>query len=185
HGLVYAFEPTGYAYAKLLKNIFLNPQLGKRIIPIQTFISDKSGSEHSLIAYSSWKVDGISQDAHPLHGGTKKDAKSIPAISIDEFCAIKKINRVDFIKIDTDGYEFQVLTGARKMIESCHPAIVFEIGLDINEQNTPFEKFWEYFSSLNYTLFDSRKKKKITLDNFHRHIPLRFATDIIAVPPLA
>ena len=39
-GLVFAFEPTDYAFKKLLRNLSLNPVIAKRIIPIQQFLSD-------------------------------------------------------------------------------------------------------------------------------------------------
>ena len=38
------------------------------------------------------------------------------AVSIDEFCEVNNIESIGFVKIDVEGYEKNVLSGARKMI---------------------------------------------------------------------
>ena len=183
-GWVYAFEPTNYAFTKLLRNLSLNPELAKRIIPVQLFISDQSESNHQIVAYSSWKVDGTASGTHPLHGGTVQSAESVPAVTIDSFCKEKEIQRVDLIKVDTDGHELQVLTGAHETLEKYLPYIIFEIGLYVmEERNVTFEQYFKYLSSFGYSLINSKNSETITIDNFLKQIPLRSTTDIIAVPP--
>src|SRR5580765_6954084 len=103
-GHVYAFEPTAYAYQKLLRNLSLNPELSARTTPIQAFLSDQIEASRSVQAYSSWKVDGSATDAHPVHGGVIHDGESVAVLTIDEFCRTQEIERVDLIKIDTDGH---------------------------------------------------------------------------------
>jgi hypothetical protein len=44
--------------------------------------------------------------------------------TIDDFVAQQNINRVDFIKIDTEGYEAKVIEGARDTIKKQRPIIV-------------------------------------------------------------
>ena len=183
-GHVFAFEPTDYAFNKLLKNLALNPELAERITPIQLFITDQTQSNPHIKAYSSWKVDGSALKSHRLHGGTIKAADSIAAVNIDDFCQENQIQKVNLIKIDTDGHELPVMEGAKKTIENHHPSLVFEIGLYVlQEQGRAFEQYFEYLSSYNYTLINSKNGKKITLGNFHQQIPLRSTIDIIAVPP--
>jgi FkbM family methyltransferase len=183
-GHVYAFEPTDYAFAKLLKNISLNPQLAARITPVQRFLADQNSLMHEMKAYASWKVDGIPSNSHPLHGGTLKSADSIPAVTLDQFCLGNGIHSVDLIKIDTDGHEYKVLQGARKTIEKQLPYVVFEIGgYVLNEQQLEFKQFHDYFENFKYRLLNAKNGKPITLENFTHQIPLRATTDIIAIPP--
>jgi FkbM family methyltransferase len=183
NGHVYAFEPTDYAFNKLLRNISLNPVFSERITPVQLFLSDQTESDHQINAYSSWKVDGTDVESHPLHGGSTKAAESIPAVTLDDFCSENKIQKVDLIKIDTDGHELRVLAGAAKTIEKFRPHVIFETGLYVlEERGEIFEQYFLYFSSFKYNLKNSKNGKKITPENFHRQIPLRSTTDIIAVP---
>lgn len=183
-GHVYAFEPTDYAYAKLLKNISLNPQFASRITPVQRFLADKNRRKHEMKAYASWKVDGSTTNAHPLHGGSIKPANSVPAITLDHFCLETGIQRVDLIKIDTDGHEYKVLTGAHKTIKKYLPYVVFEIGgYVLKEQHLKFKQFHDYFANLRYSLCNSKNGKKISVQNVTHQIPLRATTDVIAIPP--
>ena len=41
---------------------------------------------------------------------------SVPVIRLDDYCAERKIDRIDFLKIDTQGYESRVLAGASRML---------------------------------------------------------------------
>lgn len=182
-GRVYAFEPTNYAYGKLQRNLELNSQINN-IIPIQTFISKESVQNHQLKAYSSWKVDGKrAENKHPVHGGTAMPATDIPAISLDDFCENEKVLSLDFIKIDTDGYEMDVLLGAGKCIEKFKPQIIFEVGLYVlEEHDISFNDYWDFFSNLNYELFNSANKKPIDLLNYKTIIPAKGTIDILALP---
>ena len=183
NGCIYAFEPTDYAFNKLLRNISLNSELAKRIMPFQLFLSDKTKKNHQIQAYSSWKIDGTASNTHSVHGGIIQPAELIPAITVDEFCTKNEINRLDLIKIDTDGHELQILEGSRKTIEKYKPYVIFEVGLYIIEEyDITFEQYLNYFSSFGYTLLNNKNGKKITLENFHTQIPNRYTTDIIAVP---
>ena len=52
----------------------------------------------------------------------------------------------------------------------------------IEEYDITFEQYFNYFSSFGYALFNNKNGKKVTLENFHTQIPIRYTTDIIAVP---
>jgi FkbM family methyltransferase len=183
-GHVYAFEPTDFAFRKLLNNLALNPHLAKRITPVQLFLSDQTKSDHQIQAYASWKVDGSISNTHPIHGGAIKTAKSVPAVTLDDYCLKHRIHKIDLIKIDTDGHELRVLSGASRTVEKSLPHIVFEIGLYVlKEQNIAFEQIYAYFASYDYYLLNAKDGKQITLQNYTYRIPKRSTTDIIAVPP--
>jgi FkbM family methyltransferase len=51
---------------------------------------------------------------------------AVEAIPLDDFGA--SLTRLDFIKIDVEGFEVEVLRGAAKLIERFRPAILCEIG---------------------------------------------------------
>ena len=40
----------------------------------------------------------------------------VRTISLDSFCEKKKISRIELLKIDTEGHEFQVLKGGKKLL---------------------------------------------------------------------
>ena len=53
-----------------------------------------------------------------LSGAFLKDIKDIQTITLDEFCEKEKIKYLDFIKIDVQGAELDVLQGAKKSLEN-------------------------------------------------------------------
>lgn len=182
-GKVYSFEPTFYAFSKLEKNLELNPELAKRIVAIQSFVSSSTSEEPNIKAYASWKVGGTVESVkHQVHQGTEKSTKGIKAVCLDDFCEQHKIKRLDFIKIDTDGHELEVLRGGIKVISMFGPTIIFEIGIYImKEKNIDFSDYLEFLDSLSYSLFNSKNLKKINAHNYHKHIPLKGTIDILAV----
>jgi len=64
--IIYAFEPTDYAFKKLKKNIDLNPEARSRIKPFQLFVSDHESPLKKFKVYSSWRVDRIVDESHPI-----------------------------------------------------------------------------------------------------------------------
>jgi FkbM family methyltransferase len=183
-GQVYAFEPTFYALERLRKNLSLNPRLSDHVTVINSFVSAESHSNPSIVAYSSWKVDGSRGEAdHPIHLGTPKSAEGVPAISLDDFAKKENLQRLDFIKIDTDGHEYEVLQGGKEAISRFRPKIIFEIGLYLlDEKNIGYDFYDGYFSSLNYRLVDTKTGVAINLRNYPRYIPKKGSTDLIALP---
>ena len=135
--IIYAFEPTDYAFEKLKINIDLNPEAKNHIKPCQLFVSDHEDSPKESHVYSSWRVDRLVKGIHPIHCGILKSA-SCKTVTIDGFVRENNIDRLDFIKIDTDGNELSVLRGAKEALCAFHPVIVFEITtylLDENQQS--------------------------------------------------
>lgn len=183
-GKVYAFEPTHYALQKLKTNLALNKDVVQNIVPINTFVSGKEKKPGSIKAFSSWKIDKkIGDNQHPVHGGKAMSTEGVPTITLDDFVKEQKIARVDFIKIDTDGHEFDVISGASQLIQDFNPVIIFELGQYVmEERGISFVDYEEIFNKLNYTMSDASNNKPIALDNFKKRIPKRGTIDVLARP---
>jgi len=183
-GMVYAFEPTHYALGKLKKNLRLNSNLKKRIKIINMFASKKSEVTPEIRAFSSWKVDSSNNaNIHPIHWGSAKSAIGVKSTTLDKFCSKNKIKRLDLIKIDTDGHEPEVLSGARKIITRFRPTIIFEAGEYVLRDKGITSLFYlDFFKKLHYFLFDIQHKKIITYKNYQSIIPLLGTIDIIGIP---
>lgn len=180
---IYSFEPTDYAYFKLLKNIELNPLLSERIKPIKLFFSDKPQEHKDLEVYSSWKIDNLSNTAHPLHGGNKQQARQVTITILDKYCKENMIDHLDFIKIDTDGHELSILKGGEATINEFRPIIVFEMGQYLlNERSISFDEYFRFFEKIGYKMYDLKLKLNITNSNFSKIIPSFSTIDLVAIP---
>jgi FkbM family methyltransferase len=183
-GEVYAFEPTHYAFEKLLRNISLNTDFVSKISPVQAFITSPEKKSGTITAFSSWKINKkVGEDQHPIHGGSAMSTQGVPALTMDEFVEENRISRIDFIKIDTDGHEFDVLKGGMKTIAGAKPKIIFELGQYVmKERGIDFVDYYQFFQMLHYRLSDAATNKPITLGNYKKMIPAKGTIDVLAVP---
>ncbi len=182
-GKVYSFEPTHYALGKLRKNLSLNPEIAQNIVVTNCFVSAKSDDNPNIVAFSSWNLTKRTDDDHEFHLGTPMSAEGVPSITMDDFVAKHAITKLDFIKVDTDGHEYEVFSGAKHTISSLRPKIIFEIGLYVmDEKNIDFDFYWNYFHYMNYKLYDSTNSEEITIDNYTQHLPKYGSIDVLAIP---
>src|SRR6185295_11391881 len=72
----------------------------------------------------------ISVDADSSSGDAIDD---LQIVSLDD--EVRALDRVpDLLKIDVEGYEYEVLAGARRLLRAHKPAICLEIHLDLLER---------------------------------------------------
>lgn len=70
-------------------------------------------------------------------------------ISVDDYVATHRLARVDFLKIDVDGPDAEVLEGARKTLERFHPVIAIEMTQD-------HDRIIDMLAELGYETTDMR-----------------------------
>lgn len=74
---------------------------------------------------------------------------------LDDVISEKQVRNIDFIKIDVEGFEFEVLKGAKHSLENFRPILFVEIchtkkGRDGVYKNENFYKTIEFIESLGY-----------------------------------
>lgn len=183
-GKVYSFEPTHYSIARLKRNLELNPDLASRIEVIQSFVSSSITQNADIKAFASWKVSGEKTEGmHPLHMGVAKSTEGVGSTTLDEFAKSRNLAKIDYIKIDTDGHEYEVLEGAKETIRRYRPYVIFEAGMyAMAEKNIDFSFYLQFFKEYNYSLYDSIKEVELDGSNFAKYIPEKGTIDIIARP---
>src|SRR5690606_2608363 len=118
-GKVYAFEPTQFAYAKLKANLALNPDIETRVVASQMMLTDSAAAVAETI-YSSWPLEGT-KELHEKHLGAAESTAGAVPIKLDDFLDSAGVARIDFIKMDVDGFECHVLGGAQETLRKHKP----------------------------------------------------------------
>ena len=118
---VISIEPTKFAFSKLKKNLKLNPILKSRVKLFNIFISNER--KKVSFVHSSWKLK-VKDKRHKVHLGTLKKTSNKTKTLSEVLGKIRK--RIDFIKIDVDGYEINVLRSGKRIIKKYKPLIYFE-----------------------------------------------------------
>lgn len=144
-GKVFSFEPTAYAFAKQLANIALNPQLASRIEAYQMMLMATDAESLPESVYSSWPLE-VADDLHNEHHGRLMPTQGATHGTLDSFLQRLGIEKVNFIKLDVDGNEAEVLMGAKSIIQHSQPQIMLELAPYVYSKN--FNKFDELLENL-------------------------------------
>ena len=166
---IVSIEPTIYAYSKLKKNVSLNPSLKSRIKLENSFISNKNKSVKEV--HSSWNFSD-NDKKHKVHLGILKKT-SFKTKKLDKICS--KFKKIDFIKIDVDGHELDVLKSGKKTITKHKPVIYFEFAPYLYKEFGYSPKILINFikSQLNYNFYDENLKKVININEFVKKLQNR------------
>lgn len=118
-GTIYAFEPSGGVYEVLARNVFPysnvkieKAALGESECQGRRLVVDVNSTISSTLSDS-----GVSEIV-------SSTSEMVPVTTIDSYVNKKRIERVDFIKMDVEGYESKVLSGAEKIIRRDTPSMV-------------------------------------------------------------
>lgn len=115
-GRIYSFEPEPSNYALLCENV----QHIKQVEAYPLAFSNVQGRGVLHLSHSSAE--------HSLEPNVMKTSNVVIDIdTLDTFFS-RLVDMINFIKIDVEGHELQVLQGGKKTIKKCRPIIVMEIG---------------------------------------------------------
>lgn len=113
--IIHAFEPNSSIRSVLMENIRLSDW--KNIYVHPEALSDRAGYADFYIKTQSG-LSGLGDTGR----GTTTHKETVPMSTLDSFHF-----RPDFIKIDVEGFEEEVLRGAQQTISSLHPFILCEV----------------------------------------------------------
>jgi FkbM family methyltransferase len=82
---------------------------------------------------------------------TETEKVQIKVETLDEFCTAQKIGHIDFLKVDTEGFELDILRGAKKMLdEKCINIIQFEFNETGAIQRIFLRDFYELLKGFDF-----------------------------------
>lgn len=119
----HAFEPVVENILLLEKNLKLN-KIQKQVTVVKSAVSNKTGF---AVIHLSKKLSGT----HSLSVDRGGSSRTIPTVSIDEYCKTNKITP-DLVKIDVEGHEASVFNGMMKCLKT-KPTILMEYIPELNK----------------------------------------------------
>ena len=164
-GRVIAFEPTDFAFSKLLANCKRNPILSKRVQAYQAMLVAPHNTRSTTPdLYSSWPLE-ISPELHHLHCGRLMTTRGAKSQTLDHVLDAEAIVRVDFIKLDIDGYECEMLRGAKETISRFRPEIIMELApYALREAGSNLKELVLIISSFGYAFFHLGSGDRLPMD---------------------
>ena len=147
-GLVIAFEPLEYLRNKFNRNMALNKVSNVKLMPYA--LSDQERSAEFKINPGTWN-----QGAFSIAG--KDDGTDMQKVDIkvgDDLLEIQSLTRLDLIKIDVEGFEFQVMKGLKATLEKFRPRIIFEYDVKYWPANgQSISECFDFLRKLDYRVY--------------------------------
>ena len=168
---LFSFEPTPKTFEQLKKNIpapnvrMFNIAMGKDD-GLADFICYETEISHS--SFWHWK-----QQAKP-------QTISVQVRSLDSFCAEHRIRSIDLLKIDTEGAEFFVLSGAKRMLEARRIKIIQFEYTDHPEDN--LERLYNLLMSYGFAIYKIGKNKGLCpIKKWHKSLENHKYSNFLAI----
>lgn len=113
-GKVYSFEPSSKIF-KYLKQI---SEKRKQIFPYQMAMSNENGE----VSFTNEKHSDLSH----ISSNVTKNSETVECKTLDNFVLDENITSINFIKVDVEGHDYQVLEGGLETLKSFNPFLMFE-----------------------------------------------------------
>ena len=121
-GKVYAFEPNPAMFGVLARNIALNPAAECHAEPV-------------ALGASPGKVEMCQPDGRNPGTATVHTEKvpyggnwaTVEVMRLDDYVRTRGLARIDVMKIDVEGYEFEVCKGAEETLRRWRPRLIMEL----------------------------------------------------------
>ncbi len=160
-GKVISFEPTAHAFAKQKTNISLNSTLAQRIDAHQMMLMASASEAMPEAVYSSWPLE-VAEDLHSEHHGRLMSTQGARLGTLDETLRDLGVDKVDFIKLDVDGNELEVLLGAAATLEQSKPSIMLELAPYVYAENPGnFDRLLKLLWDGGYEIADVASGRKL------------------------
>ncbi len=171
NGSVYSFEPDPQTFERLKKHLELNGC--SNVIPVNKGL----GKEEGELFLEEGENNSGGNRISP--GQQAKQGKKIVITTMDKFAKANSISKIDFIKIDVEGYEYHVLLGAEETIDKHRPAFFIELVDDfLKDQGASSSMLIEFLHLKKYSISNANDGSVVSTEtNFaDTHF------DIIAIP---
>jgi FkbM family methyltransferase len=157
-GKIYSFEPDPLNFKRFKKNVDLNHF--KNIETLNFGLGNKKGS-FSIVVH-----DELNRGMNRLvENAPSENTVLCEVLVLDDFISQNKVNKVDLIKIDVEGFEKKVLEGAYETLKFQRPILFIELDdNNLKDQGSSARDLIKYLEELKYRMVHSEKDISYTSD---------------------
>jgi FkbM family methyltransferase len=153
---IHSFEPDPDSFARL-RDLAVTDA---RVTPVNAAVGDHEGEATFFVNTFSQTSsllrprDGAGQFLVASEGLDVRRETRVRVTTLDRYCAEHAIERIDLLKLDTQGYELRVLDGAAAMLRrQAVPLIYLEVGfVPLYEHQPLFPAVYQYLYDRDYRL---------------------------------
>lgn len=148
---IYSLEPIKATFDTMVRNTkdinvrCFNLALGAQneTIEVTTQINNDNSVMNSLL------------ESNNIHASEPTKTEKVKVLTLAQFCSENKIDKIDFLKIDTEGFDLEVLKGGKEMLENQSISFVMaEVSMNpTNTFHVDFVEVKSYMENLGYYIF--------------------------------
>lgn len=151
---VHSFEPVNHIRDRLKSNLKLN---GFTDVNVNEFALGEREETIEMYQVKEGVFRGgtssfLMNDNVKVMGEDKFIKCPVSVRLMDSYVESKSLTRLDFIKIDVEGFEWNVLNGARETVKKFRPYILMEY--DEVRHGSQRREFSDYFREFNYKIYE-------------------------------
>lgn len=159
----YCFEPSEKTHEKLKNklnqdNIHLYKLALSNVNETLPFTKNYNVC-NSLVVKKQSDKDNVQKDKLDIRiralSGEEIELESVETKTLDFFCKEKLINKIDLLKIDTEGFDFEVLQGAERMLQQKQIDVIYTeltFAKEINKFSRAFDVI-DFLWQFDYEVF--------------------------------
>lgn len=150
-GKVFSFEPSPAHFDSLNKNILRN-----KLRNIKTFNLSVSNKKGVVSFYEAGSGSSLIKEEAETHIGKKIIPIQSKAVTLNDFVKKEKIKHADFIKIDVEGWDLQVLKGASNLLRGKDaPDVMVEVfDVVLKRGGSSAIEVLAYMKSFGYAVYE-------------------------------
>lgn len=176
---VHAFEPVPQPFELMMQAYGKDP----RLVANRIGVSDKPGRVKGARIYNAWTLLPEGEYEKSLACEYANAAPfDFDLTTIDIYVAANNL-KIDFIKIDVDGYELRVLKGAKATLETFRPPMLFELSGLPSVIGDNCEEMCRYIFEIGYVVV-TMDTKTVVRDwiSLIERFPWRSSFDVMLMP---
>jgi FkbM family methyltransferase len=151
-GLVIAVEPSSRELERLKANIKLNR--ASNIRPRQAALGQGSGTAELAIAEAGHEGQNTVGQAVSNPTVATVGHEKVDLVTLDELVEREGLSRVDFVKLDVEGSEFDALRGATETLVRHRPLLQLEIEEErLASQNATKDEVLQLLETAGYSVY--------------------------------
>lgn len=166
NGRVITFEPNPGNYSKILENVNLN--MFTNVDVRQVALGKKSGEATLAFQPSGFSSGSIQDDIQKqILQKKRSETVQVQIDTLDNQININNLPEPDFVKIDVEGLEMDVLLGMTDTIKNYKPKLFIEIhGVDIQKKIDNVKRVVKFLTTNEYSIYHvESNKSNITISN--------------------
>lgn len=153
---IYCFEP----FEECFKSLVARYQESDLIQPYQLAVSDKTETKIFFVNkfnQTNSLLNSASDWKNHFYGDILDNLRKIEvkAVTIDEFCQVNNISRINILKMDIQGGELMALEGAKDMLAGQFIDLIYsEVNFSqLYDGGAKFSEIVEFLEEYNFTLY--------------------------------